>query len=266
MKQTVSGKKNALNYKFLIVVFSLFSLFGAVFGSIRFFIDDIDFGATFPTALNLIFIILTWITNVLLMLHLFMSLKGQRKGIVCSVIFVSAAITSVIDVFRFVYAQGMEYIVDYTHYEFLGFDTIVSNRINAFIFISPLISVLLVVMFILVALKGNSNKAFIIILSTLGVANNLWILLKNLTPLYSVIMGLARPREIFMVISIFASISFNIAILLLGLKNDIPSVLPKRRARMTPEQALKFLKKQYDQGEITEEEYNTRRAEIISKL
>jgi hypothetical protein len=72
---------------------------------------------------------------------------------------------------------------------------------------------------------------------------------------------------------IIGTAALYIALLLFGLNNRIPALVSlspekerQKTEKMTPEQSLRFLKDKLDLGMITEEEYQTQRAEIISKL
>ena len=71
------------------------------------------------------------------------------------------------------------------------------------------------------------------------------------------------------IMGVISAATFNVALLLFGLKNRIPSILspyPQKIEKMNPEQMLRLLKDKFDLGIITEEEYQAQRAEIISKL
>ena len=68
-----------------------------------------------------------------------------------------------------------------------------------------------------------------------------------------------------------AIIAFFVAIIILASKNNIPEIIPMSDAKLErliatkPDKARAILKVRYESGKLTEEEYNTRVAEIESK-
>ena len=129
------------------------------------------------------------------------------------------------------------------------------------------------VLAVISALKGFNKKLFIII------PMSLCLLYNGLSIIWSFsIMNFYIENSMYLYVftsyfSIIGSTLLYISLLLFGVKNKIPSIIAlspeKERARaekMNPEQALKLLKDKLDLGMITEEEYQTQRAEIISKL
>ena len=73
------------------------------------------------------------------------------------------------------------------------------------------------------------------------------------------------------VVSILASVAFLAAILIFASKNYIPEIIPMSDAKLErliatkPDKALAILTTRYESGKLTEEEYNSRIAEIENK-
>lgn len=123
------------------------------------------------------------------------------------------------------------------------------------------------------ALKGFNKKLFIIILMSLCLLYNALSIISFFQELDWYIEKSLYLYVFTLPLNIIGSTLFCISLLLFGVKNKIPSIIKlspeKEKARaekMNPEQALKLLKDKFDLGMITEEEYQTQRAEIISKL
>lgn len=118
------------------------------------------------------------------------------------------------------------------------------------------------------SLKGFSKKIYIIIAVVCGV-------LSELVSLISFIGYIARYIEDGLYLYLFTwplaiigSIALYMALLFFSLNNKMPVAIKKEKntEKMNPEQALRVLKDKLDFGTITEEEYQAKRAEIISKL
>ena len=118
---------------------------------------------------------------------------------------------------------------------------------------------------IISTLKGISKKLYIIVAMSLGI-------LREIAAIEMIIGWYGAGSHLFpCVCEILGSISIYVALLLFGIKNKIPTILvgtyrKKNDEKYSPEQSLKLLKDKLELGMITEEEYQTQRAEIISKL
>jgi hypothetical protein len=147
---------------------------------------------------------------------------------------------------------------------------------SAFVLITLIMNLITMVTFGLAtisALKGLSNKVFIIIPTALSLALSAL----SLVSLFSTFELYARWGYALYLftqpVGIIASVTFNIALLLFGLKNRIPAILAvspekekKNAEKMTPEQSLRLLNDKLELGMITEEEYKAQRTEIINNL
>jgi uncharacterized membrane protein len=121
------------------------------------------------------------------------------------------------------------------------------------------------------SLKGLPKKRYIIIAVGCGV-------LSEFMPLISYINSISDRINDGIYLYLFTSplciigrVALYIALLFFCLNNEMSAVSikvkrEKNTEKMTPEQLLKYLKKQLDLGTITEEEYQAQRADIISKL
>ncbi len=123
------------------------------------------------------------------------------------------------------------------------------------------------------AIKGLNKKVYTIIAVSIGCASQLWHMISFLTNISRYIENEMYLYLFTFPIGYIGTIALYIALLLFGLNNRIPAIISvspeqekKRAEKMTPEQSLRFLKDKLDLGMITEEEYQTQRAEIISKL
>ena len=135
--------------------------------------------------------------------------------------------------------------------------------------ISYLLLAVLFVLSTISALKGLSKKIFAIIALSVG-------LLLKVVNLVTFILGIGKfiesGRYLYLLtnpVGIVAEGALYLILLIFVLNNRIPSVIShivKKEKKITPEQELRALKDKLELGMITEEEYQTQRAEIISKL
>lgn len=123
------------------------------------------------------------------------------------------------------------------------------------------------------ALKGLTKKLFVLISMGIGVIGGLISLISAFSFAREWVMfGLYIP----LIVAFAGRISAILLYIALGffcIKYKIPAILAvspekekKTSENMSPEQALKVLKDKLKLGMITEEEYQTQRTEIISKL
>ena len=262
MDNTIVKKNKSLKCGLAIKSLSIISLICTALGSISYFfyydserinnewVYELTF--CFPSPFNLISLILILSPNILLVLYLFKFFKEPKGAVIIPIVFAcmgASALSNIIYVptsyyYYFVYGSSISFII---------------NVITFITFILATIS----------ALKGLSTKAFIII-------PTVWNIILSLISLITILLNSGVFLDTGWVLSLFttiisisASITFNIALLLFGLKNIIPSTLtvsthPKNG--VSPEKSLKLLKNKLDLGIITEEEYQSQRAEIIKNL
>lgn len=117
--------------------------------------------------------------------------------------------------------------------------------------------------------KGLSNKLFVAIPTVLGIAFCL------LSLPFEMIDNLERHTYLYLFtdpVGSIGTVSWYTALLVFGLKNTIPVIRRKRDAKaarmeeLGPTEALLRLNEERAKALITEEEYQVRRAEIISRL
>lgn len=253
-------RERTLNCKTPIVILSLISLAFTLLSSITYFVyfepnySNGDFryeiATYFSSVLSLMSFALSIVPKVLLVIYVLKFFKEFKATIVIPAIFAAIAVSPLISVINsFVF----------------GSDFTVANLI---------MNIVVIVTFTMAtvsALKGLSNKIFIVIPTVLGLILNLFSLLSIFS-----IGGYYIRNGMYLYLvtspaSIIASTTFYIALLLFGVKNRIPAILsvsPEKGnvEKMSSEQALRLLKDKLDLGMINEEEYQVQRAEIISKL
>ncbi len=209
--------------------------------------------AEFPDIISLLFLMLDIAPYILLFIYLIKFCEQYRATIlypiVCGLIAGYPLLSTIYDI-----------VLGYGFYGILY----------------TIIDVAIIVSFALLtinAIKGLNKKVYTIIAVSIGCASQLWYMISFLTNISWYIEDEMYLYLFTSPIGYIGTIALYIALLLFGLNNRIPalvSVSPeqekKRAEKMTPEQSLRFLKDKLDLGMITEEEYQTQRAEIISKL
>ena len=250
MNQTAFDRQRVLKGKTPITILAVIALVCTVLSSITYFAfysNDDELVFHFPSFLSLISLALSLAPKVLLILYVFMFFKEFKATIIVPIIFGCIAASSL---FSFINT-------------FAVFGTRIINLITMVTFTLATIS----------ALKGLSNKVFIIIPTALSLALSAL----SLVSLFSTFELYARWGYTLYLftqpVGIIASVTFNIALLLFGLKNRIPAILAvspekekKNAEKMTPEQSLRLLNDKLELGMITEEEYKAQRTEIINNL
>lgn len=92
--------------------------------------------------------------------------------------------------------------------------------------------------------------------------------------------GVIETFFLYRIMYYIANLTFYIALFLFAAKNNVPSILiltpiekkkkvkkdKEKIKKINPEQALRILKKNFDSGLITEEEYNAQKEEIMKNL
>ena len=259
-----------LRYKSQIVILSIVALVFKALSSISYFAtyegnwkDGYELSFQFPNIIQLFSLVLGVLPYILLVIYVQKFHKEFKATVVVPVIFTSIAIVPLLSL--------ISNIINV-----YGFSGIISNIINVYGFSGIIINLITPITFALAtisALKGLSNKIFIVIPTVVGLVLNLLSLIGTFN-IFSYYIRDGMFLYIFTVpASIIASSALYVALLIFGLKNRIPTILSvspeeekKNAEKMTPEQALKILKDKFELGMITEEEYQTQRAEIISKL
>lgn len=247
-----------------IIMASLFALIFTALSCITYFMGYIgdynngewvyEFGFRFPSFFGLIFFLLTIVPPVLLVVYLTKFHKNLKATSIVPVIFGLIALYNLFTILeRLLYGFYFSGIFDLLYFIF---------------------EIALMVSFIVVlldALKGMTNKKLITIVMLIGIVSEIPHILMFFSNLVRYISN-QRYLYLFTVpMSILGYIGFYISLLLFGVKNKIPALVisssvKKADSKISPEQSLKLLKDKLELGMITEEEYQTQRAEIISKL
>jgi uncharacterized membrane protein len=246
-----------LRYKSQIVVLSIVALVFKALSSISYFAtyeggwkDGYELSFQFPNIIQLFYLVLGVLPYILLVIYVQKFHKEFKATVVVPVIFASIAIVPLLSlIINIINGHGFSGIIVYL--------------------ITPITFALATIS----ALKGLSNKIFIVIPTVVGLVLNL-LSLNGTFSNFSYYINYGMFLYIFTVpASIIASSALYVALLIFGLKNRIPTILSvspeeekKNAEKTTPEQALKILKDKFELGMITEEEYQAQRAEIISKL
>lgn len=241
-------KSKTFNYKTPITILSLFALVGAV---LSFVTDFIYLCYMNYLGVQLLLTLFNWLVSIvpciLLALYALKFHKENNAKIFMSIIFGAFAFYALLRIVEgFVF-----YFYSYTIIAYI----IYIAQFVAFLFAT------------ISALKNFSNKISPIIALCVGLVTQAYYLLEflmNITvyiryaPLYLLII----PMEI------IVSVALYIALLLFVLNNNTSADDNKEKdiRLMTPEQAIRYLNGKVALGEITEEEYQAKRAEIISKL
>jgi len=118
------------------------------------------------------------------------------------------------------------------------------------------------------AIKGFSKKVYLIIAVACGLLSEVLSFVSFIRYAGEYISDGLYLYLFTWPLSIVGISALYVALLLFALKNNIPVAIKKEKStdKMSPEQSLRYLKEQLDLGIITEEEYQTQRADIISKL
>lgn len=254
MNQTALDKQRVLQCKTPITVLALISLLCTALSSITYFAfysnDELTF--EFPSLLSLISFAMYFAPKVLLILYVVKFFREFKATIIVPIIFACIAASPLLSFINtFILGYGLDGI------------NLIINLITMVTFTLATIS----------ALKGLSNKVFIIVPTALGLALSALYLI-SLFPTFEFYARNGFTLYLFTEpMSIIASITFYVALLLLGLKNRIPAILAvspekekKNAEKMSPEQALRLLNDKLELGMITKEEYQSQRAEIINNL
>lgn len=222
---------------------------------------DGEISLFFPPIIYLISLLLNIAPYILLVLYLKKFQNELKATIIVPIIFGLLGllkILSVIGLIRSIY-----------RYYFFG------GGILTFIltFIFDIAFIISCVLSTISALKGLTKKLFVLISMGIGVIGGLI----SLISAFSFARYWVRSGKYITLIGTFAeiisAILLYIALGFFSIKYKIPAILTitsekekKTSENISPEQALKILKDKLELGMITEEEYQTQRTEIISKL
>ena len=257
MNQTILDTPVILRYKEQILALSIVALIFKALSCISFFVtytgswkEGYELSFQFPAILQLFSLVLGVLPYILLVLYIQKFHNEFRATIIVPIIFASIA------------ALPLLSIINNIIYGY-AFSGIIMNLITPIAFALATIS----------ALKGLSNKTFIIIPTVAGLALNLLSLIGTFSN-FSYYISFGMFLYVFTVpASIICASALYVALLIFGLKNRIPTILSvspeeekKNAEKLSPEQALRILKDKLELGMITEEDYQAQRADIISKL
>lgn len=208
----------------------------------------------FPNFISLISLLLTIAPVVLFILYIFKFHNKLKATVLVPIIFGLLGLNAVFNVlFGYDY---FAFILPYEIYRILGL-------------VMPVCSIIAIIS----AFKGFSKKTFIIISMSVFLLYRTLYLLEAFVGMQNFIEN-ARYLYVFTIpMEIIGKFALYVSLLLFGLKNRIPAIRAmspeqekKNSEKMSPEQALRQLNDKLEFGMITEEEYQTQRAEIISKL
>ncbi len=257
---------NNIKYKTLIIFLLSASILCTVFGSATYFLrydfNDLSSGNLsyelvfeLPNIIIILPLLLTFAPRILLLVYIW-KFHGQYKAavlypIACGLIAVISFLSIVSIVYDLFSGSGFE---------------IITLIIHTAIMIS-------FVLLTIDATKGLNKKIYTIIATSIALGASLLSLVSALK-YCTYYMELGWYLYTFTTFaSIIGAMALYASLLLFGLHNRIPALISGARdqekeqtKKMTPAQALRFLKNQFDLGLLTEEEYQTQRAEIIRKL
>lgn len=276
MNKAPTLQQTKLNCKVPIIVLSMASLVFTLLSSIRYFVEyysswgtggDIDsVRFRFPRSIGeIIGLIVNVILPALLMglfiIYIFAFYKKQRAKALMPIITVVLAVIPIIEVaFQFLFVIG--------YYRFVIDNSVLGLLIQSFIYGVPFVLVTIS------ALKGFNKKILLVV----GIVVVLLLETLNFTPCLSWggLIEFWIEQEMHIIYLCYISkflgiVSFYLVLLLFGLKNRIPAIISQKTKvtsspKNDPAYALKTLKDELEMGIITQEEYRSRRAEILSKL
>lgn len=238
MNQNSMDTQNGIRYKKPIILMSIISLF---FISLSYIICFVifDYMNTFRV-IEFVSFLLRMATCVLLLLYVVKFHKKFNATILVPIVFGLLAIYPLFDI----------------------------RSISMLFFHVPFIMVPFVFATIN-ALEGLTNKIILRIAIAVGIIVEFIYLATFIIDIIRIDISRYEGYIVY-IIGYFCGITGRIvlylALLLFGLTNRIPSIIPVSPEKMNPEKELRILKDKLDSGMITEEEYQIQRAKIISKL
>ena len=259
MNQVANSQQQTLNCKIPIKVLSIISLVFTALGSIDWLLirlsscieyvtnHGVDIGVVFGVILFFLIYISSISPIILFNIYIFKLFKKPKARFVLLIVFVLYVAAIIVELFLI---RGLKFpfpIFGYSLTQFIY---------NIIIVVVPFVLITISV------LKGFNQKVLLVV----GIS----ILLFMVAVGFIKILGYYPIKIILYWCGVnLGTISFYIALLLFGLKNQIPAVISSKSKninKFNPAQALKTLKNDFELGIITEEEYQAQRAEIISKL
>ncbi|MBQ7173283.1 MAG: SHOCT domain-containing protein [Clostridia bacterium] len=260
--QTILTRSESLKFRRPIRVFAILALILHLIARVTYFIGYDWSSASkeyttrfqFPDAYSIIFFLLFLIPYILLLVYPAVSCHGRKDKVfaavlfgVCSFFELRSVITEIVDTIT---SAG----------KYLENSEIMREIILSSILPLTLFALLLVAM--IGKIKGFSIKIPLIAYAVLSVtAFTISILTSFQYFKYYTEDGLLL-QLVFSLVGRLGSILFSIAIFFIGLRETRRS----SSVPVTPEEELKGLKELFDLGNITEEEYQAKRSEIINKL
>ena len=276
MEQTSLKAQGTLKCKKTLMILSSVSLICIIISSIQNFFTQYVYpyeNGTYyketviipQNILSVLTLLLKLAPAVLLVLYVFWLHKKAKSKIIIPIIL--GAISLYFPLY---------YLNEYMMYWYVNwFD--IEELIHYFInrlgsdFPIPLLHVFITITFalsIISALKGLTNKVMLIIATALGLAAELFRFIGIIRDM-DFFLHYQLYLAIFLVIcEIIGFILLYISILLFGLKNRPPAKEKERSKRkpLSPEKELRALNEKLELGIITQEEYQSQRAEIIRML
>ena len=251
----MSNQKNKLYLKIAILALSLLSILFALIRNLSLgqFVGFAEIMQIYPYVPIIVAIIVA-------LYEVFLA-KSSRANVWLGGIFILLAILSFLGLFN---ANDLMYDTETTTY-FAGFTV----RLTA-LMCGIVISALFVISSI-ASYKKSSKKLFPILSASAGIA---------LSALTAISLDIRISNNIYcqyMKFSAFIFIMLNIALILICIESNIQTIetpahasnvhtSPATITTLTPEQQLSKLKDLYDLGIISEEEYKSKKADIIKNL
>lgn len=261
MDQTNLEKRNPLKCKYPIIILAFLSLVCSALKYVRsfetLFNDFISPDYFFRYSFRLFFeLTITLAPSVLLLIYV-LKFHSRSKATVLMPI-----------TFGIIAATPLFFSIDTFIRQWRNNYDDISWYLSSITDTSAIYGLAIIVLFALLtfdALKGLSRRIILISAVAIGL----------LTELFSFIYFLDGSDKFIQYsfsskfVGFIGIITLYSALLLFGLTNKIPVIISKKKKnieKLTPEQALKTLKKEFELGMITEEEYQAQRAKIINKL
>lgn len=267
MNQLLSKQPQALRCKSSIVSLAVISLVCTVVSCIAFFVIEnliyysIDTGfLTLNTLIDngfFVSYVLSIVAICLLIKYIFKHDRTDKSTFRIPVIFGLATLSAICDLIIITSFYPFRYIFCRFFPE------------NIIVMYSSIIVAIAFAFATIGACNGFRNKLFLIIPIVTAIIATLFPTCVDMFNLYQYELswsdfGLEGLTYLFATLILaLGSIAFYVALLLLGLKNELPSAL---KGKDNPENELKLLNEKLKLGIITEEEYQAQRADIISRL
>lgn len=262
MNQTVSEKRTLNNEK-QIKILALVALICTSINCLDYFINyrftpytysyELIFG--FPNFYSFISLIFEVAPCMLLTLYVFKYRSKVKAPVLVPVLFAVIAVSNIFDSINLIYIYS-------------------GSIVKSILAICCLLAAIFFILSTLYALQILHNRKFIFVASAAGFLSQfLWLCHSIIRWRYLYFMPVTGIKILFWTMDVVGGCALYCAILIFGLKNDMPKVRfssakfgGAKAKEMTPEMALTVLKDKLELGIITEEEYKAQRAQIIEKL